>query len=93
MTPEKMTEVVNRYVEEWRGHGGESRRFITNGQFPTPEQVRGHIWWMCVQIREFVRSGSMDKANRWLGFVQGALWVLGDKTIDEMRDDNRGDRT
>lgn len=30
-----------------------------------------------------------DKFNRWLGFVQGFLWALDLRTIDDMRDDIR----
>jgi hypothetical protein len=91
MTPEKMISVVNRYVETWRGRGNESERFTTDGQLPTERQVRAHLWWMCLQVPEFVRTGKFDKANRWLGFVQGAMWVLGDRTISAMREDNRDD--
>lgn len=32
---------------------------------------------------------TMDKANRWLGFIQATLWIDGFYTIDEMKADNR----
>lgn len=34
-----------------------------------------------------------DKWNRWLGFLQGALWALDLKTIAAMREENRHDLT
>jgi hypothetical protein len=35
-------------------------------------------------------SGSRwDKFNRWLGFVQGVLWLHGDFTLDQLKDHNR----
>lgn len=34
-------------------------------------------------------SENMDKANRWLGFIQGVLWTTGLYSIEEMRDHNR----
>jgi hypothetical protein len=48
-----------------------------------------HISWMCDQIPGFLAEGKDEKVNRWLGFIQGALWSLGIRTIDQMRDDNR----
>ncbi len=30
-----------------------------------------------------------EKFSRWLGFIQGAMWSLGLRKIDEMKDDNR----
>lgn len=32
---------------------------------------------------------NVEKAMRWLGFIQGCLWMVGEKTVDEMREDNR----
>jgi len=46
--------------------------------------------YMLEKIREFVDAGKLEKAFRWLGFVQGCLWCHEIRSIDEMRDDNRG---
>lgn len=46
----------------------------------------GHILWM---IDEMKNMDDQEKANRWLGFIQGAFWAMGKFTIDEMRDHNR----
>ena len=48
-----------------------------------------HLAWMCDQIIEFVQINHLEKAHRWLGFVQGSMWVLKLDTIFSMRDDNR----
>jgi hypothetical protein len=48
-----------------------------------------HLRWMCLAGCGFVDAGRLDKANRWLGFIQGALWSLGVTSIDEMKDWNR----
>lgn len=50
---------------------------------------RGHIHWMCLQIPVFVHEQRIEKAMRWLGFVQGALWALGLSTVEEMKRDNK----
>jgi hypothetical protein len=89
MTPEQIKQVAMRYSDEFCGHDRESKRFTLEGQLPNHEQARAHIWWMCYEIVRFVDEGQIEKANRWLGFVQGVLWFMGDKTIREMRDDNR----
>lgn len=52
-------------------------------------EAERHIAWMCSQIPDFFDQGKKEKADRWLGFVQGAVWALGLRTIDQMREDNR----
>jgi len=49
-----------------------------------------HTFHMLEQTRKFIPH-EMDKANRWLGFIQGVLWIVGLRDIDEMRADNRDD--
>src|SRR4051812_13495948 len=48
-----------------------------------------HARWMCRRIVEMVRERDYDKASRWLGFVQGVLWVQGVYSITTMRVHNR----
>ena len=45
---------------------------------------------MCSQVKLFVETRETEKAMRWFGFMQGTLWMAGVKSIDAMRDDNRG---
>lgn len=47
-----------------------------------------HLAWMCVETVKLVEEGRIEKAFRWLGFIQGALWADGHRTIDAMRLDN-----
>lgn len=44
-----------------------------------------HLSWMCGQGKDFVDEGRINKANRWLGFLQGFLYSQGYATIDEMK--------
>ena len=48
-----------------------------------------HIRWMCQQIPIMVDAGQIEKANRWLGFIQGTLWTTNMYSIEEMRNHNR----
>jgi hypothetical protein len=54
------------------------------------EEMLYHIIWCCKQAEGFAAVGDLDKANRWLGFVQGFLWRSGSCSIDDLRDMNRG---
>jgi len=49
----------------------------------------GHVLWMCDEIDDFVRDQRWDKANRWIGFIQGVLWMTGVASIDESRKINQ----
>jgi hypothetical protein len=48
-----------------------------------------HTWWAIGQCKTFVEEGRMDKAFRWLGFIQGALWWQGFYSIDELAGHNK----
>lgn len=59
---------------------------------PTPRKAVAHCAGMLEKIEVFVKEGtpeSWDKANRWLGFLQGVFWVQGIYTLNQMRDLNR----
>lgn len=44
-----------------------------------------HMRWMCAQISDFLERGSIEKAMRWLGFLQGACWVMNIASIETMK--------
>lgn len=51
----------------------------------TPRESARHLLFMCDKAIEFVDAGKIDKANRWLGFLQGAIWLMGIASIDQMK--------
>ena len=87
MTPEKLQQVLAIYrtrlehfqPERQPGHWA-----------PKPLEVRLHIRWMLDEIEKFGPEDH-DKAQRWLGFIQGALWADGVFSIDQMREHNKAD--
>jgi hypothetical protein len=92
MTPERVLDVVNTYEKRFAQHGVTPlciRETVVSPD-PTPynREVR-HLAWMLGEIRTQVAAGEIEKAMRWLGFLQGALWTYGWYTLDEMRDHNR----
>ena len=53
-----------------------------------------HARWMLDEMEVMVKEETADgfeKANRWLGFVQGVLWCTEVYEIDDMREHNRSD--
>lgn len=87
MTPEQMKEVAARYAAELKKDGYIA---IENRGATGASSQMGHIVWMCERISMMLSVGSTYKAHRWLGFIQGVLWVNGYRTIDQMAEQNRG---
>lgn len=44
---------------------------------------------MIRQMRNFISENRMDKCFRWLGFIQGSLWTIGDFTLEELKNHNK----
>jgi hypothetical protein len=89
MTPDHIYKVVSKYEIQLEARGHKAEKTETGAAFDNPTTKLNHTLWMCQQIRAFVTEGELEKANRWLGFVQGVLWAYGIYTVDQMRDDNR----
>jgi recombinational DNA repair protein (RecF pathway) len=86
MTDEKILEVVWRYKEKLRAIIPNKSVMDTR---PSHYTSLAHAAYMCDRITEFVAEGRRDKAFRWLGFLQGVLWVNGVFTLDELANHNR----
>lgn len=48
-----------------------------------------HCRWMCQQVPLFVVDNKIDKANRWIGYVQGIFLSYNLFTLEEMKGHNR----
>lgn len=89
MNPEKMREVLKQY-QALLLHippqvGPMDRQ-------PSPREAYAHVHNMLEVIEKFLDEGTpdaWDKANRWLGFLQGVFWLHGTYTLNQMRDHNR----
>lgn len=61
-------------------------------KYSTPKfDTLNHALWMCEQSRQFLRSGRLAKAYRWIGTIQGILLMNGVFSIMELKDQNRFD--
>lgn len=45
----------------------------------------GHLVWMLLEASVFLTEGRIEKANRWLGFVQGSMAADGYATVEELK--------
>ena len=89
MTPDEVVTVVQTYQQILREEGFVPERLTDPPLYPTVDGSLGHILWMCEEI-EVMAQDNLDKAFRWLGFVQGVLWTRGRRSIYQMRCDNKG---
>lgn len=92
MTGEQVKKVAAAYSQELSNLGfdpGWHREDLNYETPPLSGHCYGHLLWMCSQIESGHVTG--EKAHRWLGFIQGAFWAKGRKTINEMRNENRDD--
>lgn len=77
--------LFNEYARRLRdGLGAQPDRFPSEQKIK-PEEAKfviAHALWMC---EEAVTFSDAEKKQRWLGFVQGALWTLGIYPISDFK--------
>ncbi len=89
MTGVKILEAVETY-EQLFAERGMQRVKVSHDMVPqnAGEQL-GHAYAMLPQLREFVAEGRLEKAFRWLGFIQGVLWANGVFVLEDLKNHNR----
>ncbi len=97
MTSEKLLQVIHRYEEKLVSLGALPIPLHSNARlgflviFFRKKFVIDHLYNMTSQMRTFVSEDNREKLMRWLGFMQGVLWVLGVYSLDELKNHNRPD--
>ncbi len=56
---------------------------------PTRQAILNHFLYMLSQMEIFIKEGRREKFFRWLGFLQGGLWMLGEFSLSDLRSHNR----
>ena len=91
MTPEHTKQLLRNYRKLLARYGANKLApdspSLTGGYYTTVQKLE-HMAWMCEEALTFVDE-KFDKAQRWLGFIQGILWATNLKTISKMRDESR----
>lgn len=67
-----------------------AKRSPTDVVSASPDAALAHARVMLSDIDQFILDDRIEKAMRWIGFVQGVLWVNQIFTIDEMIMHNLG---
>ena len=95
MDENKVLEVLALYRKELKHRGYKGRRFIHQDRAPERSESLAHCYYMATKVINGMKLKkgdrnffSIGKAKRWLGFIQGALWMNGVYTIDEVREHN-----
>ena len=81
MTKEKVEQAVRSYIGLLSKSATTAYRDSSHPNYP-------HLLWMCDMVLEFLAADRTEKAMRWLGFIQGAMWWAGIRTVGEMKQDN-----
>jgi hypothetical protein len=100
MTTAQILEVVDKYRIFIRAvYPDLSPKLAPFDGSPNRKEAAAHLLTMCDEIGAMLDSyeteaGShedWEKANRWLGFMQGAFWILRSFSLNEMRKHNNPD--
>lgn len=52
---------------------------------PGLESAPAHLAWMLDEAMVFYADGRIQKANRWIGYVQGSMHADGYATVEELK--------
>ncbi len=89
MTPQKVLEVIEIYRKRLEGLGMEKVDFPHEHLLHSLEIGLCHCHGMLDKIAGFVKEGRMEKAFRWLGFVQGVFWSSRHYSLEDLKNHNR----
>lgn len=94
MTPEKLKSIFQKYAQLLPDNQKQLREGGYDDQFYTlmHHERESHVAWMCQEAQTFVDQKRIEKAMRWLGFVQGYLWARSMRTLDELKTDSMPDK-
>jgi hypothetical protein len=95
-TPEHAQRMLALYCRTLTGLGYRAQPYpnleehIVVSVFQSPKfETLGHALWMCERTLEFVRQRRFAKAYRWIGMIQGILFMNGIFSLAELKDHNR----
>lgn len=89
MNAQKIREVLNIYRKKFEELGIPKGNWGHGTLLPNPHFGLIHCHGMLTKVEGFLKEGRLDKAFRWLGFVQGALWVSKVYTLNDLKNHNR----
>lgn len=89
MSPEKLREVIAMYRKAFTDQGIGKIDYPHDELLDFEKHALEHCHGMLDQMETFIDEGRIDKAFRWLGFMQGVFWSHGYYTLAQLMDHNR----
>jgi hypothetical protein len=102
MTKEKLKRVFQFYLTELAAEAKRRKDTSAPRQLPeaesrllqhyiSAEAELAHLRFMCIEAQKFVDEDRVEKAMRWLGFLQGVLWAREFYSLDDLKNHSRPD--
>ena len=89
MTKDKLREIVEQYKKIFADTGYPPKQM---GNYSWTawkvDQAIAHAHWMVYEIEILVGKDKIDEAIRWLGFIQGCLFAMGMRTLNQLSNDS-----
>lgn len=93
MTTDKVREVANKYrifLNLFKSPSASIEKCdIYDRCIKDSEKARKHIHYMTYEIDNLLAENRLEKSFRWLGFIQGCLFCLGLRSLDDLKNDSR----
>jgi hypothetical protein len=87
---DKVNRVLDDVITTLGEEGVPEMRLEGAKRLPNGELALSHVLWMAREARTFPPN-KLEKKMRWLGFIQGVLWVAHGESIDELKRANMPD--
>jgi hypothetical protein len=88
MNNEKVNKVLAGYVQQLCEFGYDATPVRHDLSGPDGGAAAEHALWMCEEALTWGPE-RLEKKFRWLGFIQGVLWMTHGCTIRELKKDNK----
>lgn len=92
MNAEKVTEICAKYAADIRSTRPDmaAERLPDAGakfmaHYISPLAMTQHMLFLCEEIPKLMAAGRVEKAMRWLGWLQGALWGTNFETLEDAK--------
>src|SRR5688500_15023591 len=84
MTKDRLRAILTSYIEKLAAEGFNPRKRDDLREHPFE-----HVLWMAYETLEHIDKNRWDKAQRWLGFIQGILVLAGFFDLAKVKEHNK----
>ncbi len=89
MDAKKILEVIRMYRSYFTKKGIEAVDFPHNDKPDSSNDILSHCYGMLYKMEGFISEGRIEKAFRWLGFIQGCLWSTRQFSLEDLKNHSR----